>query len=614
MKIIRNVFVSFCVLVLGHQAFAGVDIMPVAQIKPGMRGVGKTVFIGTQIEKFDFEVLDIIHNFKPQRDLILVKLIGDKVQDTGVVAGMSGSPMYIDGKLIGALSYRMGIFLKDPIAGITPIEEMLEVFDQDKTRDEELAMNRGFNPSFLEMAVGATEIDWQKFVPPYLNVQPAEASASALVPLEIPLLFSGFEDAALQQFSRFFAVPGLKVQQGGGFAETGQEDGQGVLEPGSAYSVVIVDGDLGLQATGTVTYTDGDRVLGMGHPFLNSGAVTLPMGKAKILTTLSSLMASTKMAALTEIAGAVHQDRTTGVMGVSGEQPDMIPVRFHFKSKIEGDKEFRFRIAEDRSLYSLTPLIFGIVLTNALESARLSFENQTLKLDGKINLQNHEPILLQNYYAGSTPSGFVTDMMEATGDIASVVGALLSNNFEEPRIESVDLNFEALYKKHLATVQQIDVDKTVVKPGDKVTITVHVQEFQGQSHTLKKTIQLPREIKSNRVVVYAGSGSTLTQLEARTLPQKFRPKSFDQLVELLKSRRKNNSVFFQVRLRDKGVLIDGQELPALPPSILSVINSQKSSGNIVSLRDRVLIEDHVQVDYSISGGRTVLLKVEPKKD
>ncbi len=611
----KNIIKILILLLFANVGIAGENIMPVNQIKPGMRGFGKTIFSGMEIEEFQFEVIEIIKNFRAKRDLILVKLVGEKVEKTGVVAGMSGSPVYIDGKLIGALAYSMGIFMKDPIAGITPIEQMLEIFDNENVREEELALNRGFNAQYLEMAIGVRELKMGNFIPPqFQKIKNQKTGSAGIFPLAIPLLFSGFENSVIESYSEIFSGLGFKVLNVGGTFSTEPEEGLSVLEPGDAFSVVIVDGDLGLQATGTVTYCDGEKILGMGHPFLNSGAVGLPLGKAKILTTLSSLMASTKMASLTEIIGTVHQDRSTGIMGVRGEEPEMIPFRINVRSRVRPNTEFNFRIAEDRSIYSITPFIFQIVLTNALESARLSVPNQTLQLEGAIQLKGQKSIILQNYFAGGVPSSFLTDAAQAVGEISSILGALLSNNFELPEIESVELNFTAHPKKYLASIQGIEVDKSVVKPGEKINILVDIKEYQGERHRIQQTLKIPDDIDSNRILLFAGSGSRLTQIEYRTSPQEFRPKTFNQLVDLLESRRKNNYLFFQIRERNNGVIVEGEKFPSLPPSILSVMNSQKSSGNVQSLRYRVLSEEKAEVEYSISGGRTIWLKVEPKDE
>lgn len=600
-------------LVFSPSAFSGDGVMPINQILPGMRGVGKTVFIGSGIEEFDFVVLEIMPNFHAKRDIILVKLIGEKVEHTGVVAGMSGSPMYIDGKLVGALAYRFGLFSKEPIAGITPIDQMFEVFAHEKVRAEELAMNDGFNPDFLEMAVGVKDISLENLIPPQWHVKPSNF-VSQISPLAIPLIFSGFQNSGLETSAQLFGGMGFEVVSAGGSVAGSETSNTTSLQPGSAFSVVLVDGDYGLQATGTVTYVDGDRVLGMGHPFLDFGAVSMPLAEAKILTTLSSAMASTKISAQTRVVGTVHQDRTTGIMGVSGETAELLPVRLRFRSQLLDSTEFNFWIAQDRSLNSFTPLIFSLVVADALESARLSFGNATLQFDGKINLRDHNPILLQNYFAGSTPSAFVTDGMEATGEIAATIGTLVANDFETPKIESVELNFTSLPKKSLATVQRIEVDKTVVKPGDKIGLTVYVKEFQGKEIKLQRDLYVPNDIESKRLTIFAGGGDLLRQLEFRSSPQKFRPRNFEQLIELLQERRKNNFLFIQIRENNRGVTVGGEEFPSLPPSILSVMNVQKSSGNVVVLRERVLNEESVQLDFSISGGRSIALKVEPKDE
>ena len=199
----RAILLPILVL-LTNTGFAGQEIMPLSQIKLGMRGTGKTVFAGTKIEEFEFEVLEIIPNFKAKRDLILTRLIGEKVEYTGVVAGMSGSPMYIKGKLIGALSYSMGIFMKEPIAGVTPIEQMFEILAQEKVRPEELAALRGFNESYLAMAVGTQEFSLENILPPEFKRANSKTSLNGISPLDTPLIFSGFENSVLELCSAVF--------------------------------------------------------------------------------------------------------------------------------------------------------------------------------------------------------------------------------------------------------------------------------------------------------------------------------------------------------------------------------------------------------------------------
>ncbi len=608
-----TILFSSLVFTLGT-LFAGGETMPLADVKPGMQGVGKTIFSGTEIEEFDFKVLDIIPNFRAKRDLILVQLIGEKVERTSVAFGMSGSPMYIDGKLIGALSSRFGLFTKDPIGGVTPIGQMVEIFKMDEVRKHELASRRGLNPDYLEVAVGVREWQLDDFIPPYMRTnEPSGLAQKGFEPLKPTLVFSGFERSGMRLPSRVFDGLGFEMTQSGGGTYTPVLGEAGTLEPGSAYAVVLADGDLGIQATGTVTLVDGEKVVGMGHSFLNSGAVALPMAKARILTTLSSWMASTKMSALTGIVGTVHQDRTSGIMGISGEPPKMLPVELNLDSRFATPVQYNFRIAEDRSLHSITPLLLSIIINNALESFRLARSNQTLKLTGQVVLSGYEPILLQNYYAGSTPAGFVTDAQQASGEIASIIGALLSNNFEPAEIEAIKLTFQALPQKYLGLVDRIEVNRTIVAPGDEVTVTAVVREYQGKGHRISHKIKIPDQLDTKRINIFAGSGITLTRLEARNSPQRSRPKTFAQLVRVLNDRRNNNFVFFQIFTADRGIQVSGEPLPGLPPSVRSVVRTQKASGNVLALRDRVIVEDKVETDFAVSGGRTLWLKVKSKK-
>lgn len=590
--------------------------MPLDEITPGMRGVARTVFAGSDVQEFELEIINILPNFSAKRDLILARLIGDTVEKTGVVAGMSGSPVYVDGRLIGAISYSMGVFLKEPIAGITPIEQMTEIYEREKVWNQEMAYGRGFNPNFLDMAMGVKALDWQHFIPPGLQrLRERRAAPGWIQPLSVPLIFSGFLPEMVRFAGDLFDGLGFEIMQGGGVTGTSNpETDFADLQPGSAFSLVLVDGDFGLQATGTVTHRDGGRILGMGHPVFDNGAVDLPLGKARVITTVPSLMFSTKITALSEVVGTIHQDRTTGLLGILGEEPGMIPVYLTYRSEFQSPVQYSFRLADDRSIYSFTPLILRIVLGNALRSARLAAADQTLRLDGKIVLENHEDITLENYYAGGLPETFLTDALEATGDLAAVLGALLSNEFEVPRIEAIKLNFHALPKKRLATIQRVEVEKTVVQPGDELSIRAVLKEYQGEEVFIDRTLKIPETVSSKVVTVFVGSGDTLTQLERRTKPQKFKPNTFQQLIELLDQRPKKNELYVQLYVRDSGLMVETEELPTLPPSVLSVMNTRRATGDIVALRSRVLVEDKTQLDYSVLGGKTVRLRVKPKDE
>lgn len=322
------------------QAQSSQPTIPVSQIHTGMRGVAYTVFQGVKPEPMDVEVLGVLHNVNgPKGDVILVRLHGPKVEYTGVVAGMSGSPVYIDGKLAGALAFRIGEFSKEPIGGVTPIADMLEINALDKSPAEEAS---AIKPSVTNVA-GKT-------------AAPGDASAlsgsvqnfaDVLKPIDAPLVFNGFSEDAVRQFAPQFAAAGIVPVMGAG--SVSEEKQPEPLEAGSAVSAILVRGDMDIAATCTVTYIDPQRLLACGHPLLQFGSVDLPMNKAQVLATLASPMNSFKIVNTTERAGVFVQDRHTGIMGVFDKQPDMIPVTLTIHGN-GTDKAFHYEVLNNPRL------------------------------------------------------------------------------------------------------------------------------------------------------------------------------------------------------------------------------------------------------------------------
>src|SRR5581483_11985155 len=290
--------------------------IPVSEIHAGMRGVAYTVFQGVKPEAMDVEVLGVLHGVNgPKSNIILIRLHGEKPEYTGVVAGMSGSPVYLDGKLAGALAFRIGEFSKEPIAGVTPIADMLEINAMDKSPAEEASAAK---PA-LANAAGKTASPGESTALPGST----QGFAQYLKPIETPLVFNGFSEDAVRQFAPQFATAGIVPVMGAGSVT--EEKQPEPLEPGSAVSAILVRGDMDIAATCTVTYIDPQRLLACGHPLLQFGSVDLPMNKAQVLATLPSPLNAFKIVNTTERAGVFVQDRHTGILGVFGKQPDMIP-------------------------------------------------------------------------------------------------------------------------------------------------------------------------------------------------------------------------------------------------------------------------------------------------
>ena len=327
--------------------------IPVSQIHAGMRGVAYTVFQGVKPEPMDVEVLGVLHNVNgPKGDIILVRLHGQKPEYTGVVAGMSGSPVYLDGKLAGALAFRIGEFSKEPIAGVTPIADMLEINALDKSPTEEASASK---PAITNAAGKTAAPGVSSSIPGSV-----ESLAQLLKPIDAPLVFNGFSEDAVRQFAPQFASAGIVPVMGAGSVSEAKQPEP--LEPGSAVSAILVRGDMDIAATCTVTYIDPQRLLACGHPLLQFGSVDLPMNKAEVLATLPSPLNAFKIVNTTERAGVFVQDRHTGILGVFGKQPDMIPVTLTIHGG-SGMKEFHYEVLNNPRL---SPVAMMATVFNAL--------------------------------------------------------------------------------------------------------------------------------------------------------------------------------------------------------------------------------------------------------
>src|ERR1700739_3291541 len=330
--------------------------IPVSQIHAGMRGVAYTVFEGVKPEPMDVEVLGVLHNVNgPKGDIILVRLHGQKVEYTGVVAGMSGSPVYFDGKLAGAIAFRIGEFSKEPIAGVTPIADMLEISALDRSPAEETS---AIKPSSISV-VGKTSGPGENYSLPG-STQDSKGFANYLKPIETPLVFNGFSEQAVKLFSGQLGAAGVVPVMGAG--SISNEKQPEPLVGGSAVSAILVRGDMDIEATCTVTYVDPERLLACGHPLLQFGSVDLPMNKAEVLATLPSPLNAFKIVNTTEPAGVFVQDRHTGIMGVFNKQPDMIPVTLTIHGSGSA-QEFHYEVLNNPRL---TPVAIMATVFSAL--------------------------------------------------------------------------------------------------------------------------------------------------------------------------------------------------------------------------------------------------------
>ncbi|MBN2092664.1 hypothetical protein JW964_23790 [candidate division KSB1 bacterium] len=614
-NILLYIFLILNLLVLSTTASEpSVPIMPLGEIRPGMRAVGRTVFSGMNIEEFELEIIEFYRNYIPKNDIILARLTSPNVLKTGVVSGMSGSPIYIDGKLIGALAYGFGMFTKDPIAGITPIGQMLDIFKREDVREQErhligTVLDSSFNLAFSVLSepekIDALLVNVfkQRF---FRNSLPAGFSQ-----IPISFQFSGFDNRVLNRFSEVFNQMGFQLVQGGSTSSRVSEISTATtpMLPGGALAGVLVEGDMGISGVGTITYLDGNNILAFGHPFLGSGAVNIPMAPAKVLTTIASSYSSYKMAEDGPIIGTIHQDRNSGIMGIIGETPDLIPIKLQYQSPFQDHFEYNFRIAADKSLNSLTPLILMITLYNAISSARMGDGQFDTHLSGKIELSDFDDIIFDNFYAGKNAG---EDVELTARDVAVTSLYVLMNKFNTPKIERIDLNFQSQIGSNAAEIEQVWYDKSSIKPGESITLNVFIRPYLRQVQKQTYQIKLPETLEPGIYSLLVGSGDFISRLEVALSPGKFQPYNFPHLIKLLNQRRKNNQLFIQIRKPAAGTIIDDQEFSQLPPSVLSVMDSKKTSSRRNYIRDVPLLEQVKPVDWMLQGGHWIRIQVLKK--
>jgi len=599
----------FFLFIIGSPLFAATEFMFLSEITPGMTGMGYSAFEHDRIESFQFEVIDIVYNYFPSRDIILVKLSGELTNRTGVASGMSGSPLYINNKLIGALAYRFGVFMKEPIAGVTPIGEMLQIFDKENKRDlESTSVAAQLFPKMMDYLFADNRANFNLLD---FFISTNHGQLEKIQSIKTPLIMSGLQPGIYRSLVEKFASTGFELQPAGSIqSSTSPPDNE--LKPGSAVGAVLVSGDFDISAVGTVTYCKGDQILAFGHPIFNSGPVNVPLAKANIVTTLASHYASDKFAVSTDIIGNIRQDRSSGIMGILGAKPPMIPMQVKVNSPLTEPKQFSFNLVKDRSAYISLPVFTWLTLVNTLEATRLGNADFGLELQGSISINGHADVLLNNFYAGSSTgfySGAGVDIAEAAYDIAMTLGALLVNPFKIPDIEKIELNFTAIPGKNFAVLDRVYFDKKYVKLGDELTVIVHLKPYHRESYIIEKRIQIPIGLTDEKITVIIGGNKEVTQWDMQTNQARFQLDDFDALVNLLNRRPKNNEIILQLRKEDSGAVIHGKDFHDIPPSISRVLDHEKVQTSFNPLREKTVSEWIFSTQYGIQGGRKFDLTV-----
>jgi SpoIVB peptidase S55 len=583
--------------------FAGsvfAETMPLSQIRKGMRGYGETVFEGNKLERFDVEILGVLNNIGPGQNLILAKVDSPVIQRAGVIAGMSGSPIYIDGKEIGALAYSWQ-FAKEPIAGITPIDEMLKIAQASTTPGGAVPVISG-----AEFLKAITNHDTGKMFEKLVGSLGATAmSATSAKPIAVPLSMSSFAPETISRFSKYLDDMGfIAVPSGAVSTSTTTVTNSMPFKPGDAVGAVLLNGDFNVAATGTVTYVDGSRIYAFGHPFLDMGAVSFPMAKADIVAVMPSLASSFKLANSGEIVGAFRQDRATGIMGEMGEKADMIPVDL----TVEGAGPVQSYHVNIIRHSTLSPLILAMAADSVVSTAQRAAGERTVFLDSDIKLRGmSQPIHLREGWAGAQARQAIPQYL------AVVAGYLMSNEFQSADIESVKLHLTHDDALKIAKLQEASIEMPPsgkIVPGDTVKVRTVLKPYRGEPFVEMFDVKIPEDQTPGSAYLLVGSGSVLNQVDFNLVPPD--PRTLDQVIATLERLRPSTDLTIGLYSSAEGAVTAGVYLPNLPPSMRAVVTGDTSNGAQAPVR--YYAANHVArpLGYIVDGAVKIDIDVKPQ--
>lgn len=582
------------------------QLFPLEDLRAGMKGTARTVFSGSEAQEFGVEILGVLPGFPgPRQSAIIARLTGSNVEKTGVFAGMSGSPVYIDGRIVGAIAFSFP-FSKEPIAGITPIKQMIDLFDKGTGRDKPKEPRA---VSFSQLA----GTDWKASLP-----KPAVSSASLLapvgaespmmpllgqqmVPIATPLVFTGINQESLAMFAPQLVANGLLPVSGvGGSAAItplGMVDGN-TFPPGSSISVQLVRGDYSLAAAGTVTLRDGDRIYAFGHPFLSLGSSDMPMTETSVVTVVSNVNNSFKLAVPGKMVGAISQDRASGIFGMLGQSPKMIPVKINLHTSRDRQETYSYEIANDTFL---TPLLLNITVFNTITSSERALGDSTISIKGEIKVKGQDLIQVDRRFSSGNSA------IAAAGSIASPVASLLASGFDDVQLDGITLDISSTDTKYAATLERVALDRTEVRRGEKIEVQAYVRTESGKQFVQRIPIEIPEDAALGQLLVFVGDGGALQE---GSPAKSFVPQDLGQLVRAINTVKKSDRLYVKLFRITPGAVIGTNEMPNLPPSVVATLNSDRTSGGYTpTVLSPVYEMELPPAEFVISGQQLIAIDV-----
>jgi hypothetical protein len=575
-------------------------IFPLSAVHRGLKGTAWTVFEGIKPEPMQVEILGVLRGVRgPGQDLILARLEGAKPEYTGVVEGMSGSPVYIGDKLLGSLSYRIGVFSKEPIAGITPIEQMLEVRNV-PIGNEEMASAAAL-PAMGTQANAQSGAD---------SGQPVADDDMQFKPMETPLVMTGFAPQAIEFWQKEMHGTGLAMVSAGGMA--GSSDlsmepsaaAEATLEPGSAVSMQLVRGDLEISATCTVTYIDPKQLLACGHPVLQAGQVSLPMTTADVVTTLASPLEAFKIINTGATVGAFTQDRESGIRGVLGATAHMIPMHI----TMDGPEDHRKLNVEILDLPSLTSQAMMVVLFDSLLEANSSTASTSYHLTGNVDLQQYPTVPLDVW---ASPGEMLPAPLQLALEAGRRFAALYTNGARQGTVRGIDLHVQEVPRRLGVTLEGARlVSNDIVRAGDTIEVEATLRPWQQPERNVRIAIKIPDRLAEGNIRLLVSDGETLDRtLNQPRLPA--RPENLETVLEQARHQHAADRIYVSLLVPDPQAGMNGETLSSLPLSVANAFEAVRSTEEINLNGESAEVAGEAPAGGILSGFQVLNLHIDP---
>jgi hypothetical protein len=583
-------------------------LFPLEDIKPGMKGIARTVFAGTEPEEFGVEILGVLPGFPgPRQSAIIARLTGANAERTGVFGGMSGSPVYIDGKLVGAIAFSFP-FSKEPIAGITPIKQMIDMFES--AQGQGTARPQEPHPvSFTQLASTDFKLSLPRPAVTGMPLIAPVASGSSLAslmgqemaPIATPVVFGGISRESLALFTPQLEANGLLPVSGVGGAAAITPlapTTANTLTPGTSVSVQLVRGDYSIAASGTVTFRDGERIYAFGHPFLSLGAAEMPMTESSVVTVIPNANNSFKLAVPGKMVGSITQDRATGVYGKLGQTPKMIPVKINLHTSRDQTTVYNYEVANDQFL---TPLLLNLTIFNTITGSERGLGESTISIRGQINVTGQPDIKIdQRFSAANAPS-------LAAGSVAMPVNALLTSGFENVQLGGITLDITSTDMKYAGALERIALDRTEAGRGETFEIQAYVRSVSGKQFVQRIPVKIPLDVPLGQLLVFVGDGGVLQEASAS---KSFVPTELGQLVDAINKVKKSDRLYVKLFRITSGAVIGTSEMPNLPPSFVATLSSDRTSGGYTpTVLSPIYEQELPPAEFVISGQQLIGIDV-----